>query len=324
MSNVPAKDRSAIKRLFGNHSPLLVVIALMILLVVIGGMLTDRFMSTRNFTNVFEQSAGLGLTSLGQTLVTLTGGIDLSVGSMMSLVATLASGLINKDMTQVVWVIPMLLAMATALGALNGILVFRLGVHPLIVTLGTGTIIQGVILLYSLTPIGGMPLAMEVIAYGRVLGLPIGALAMVLIFLAMAFWLRYTRLGRDVYAFGDDPEAARLFGVNRERLLIVVYGMSGFFAALAGIYLAVRLGVGSPYLGANYTLASITPVVVGGTMLSGGRGGVIGTLLGVFLVSLLNNLLNFMQVSTHIQLVAQSLIIIAAVSIYIDNKRRVA
>ncbi|EKD59650.1 MAG: Monosaccharide-transporting ATPase [uncultured bacterium] len=300
------------------------VIALILLLVLIGGVMTDRFLTTRNLVNIFEQSTGLGLVSLGQTLVILTGGIDLSLGSVMSLAATLSSGIINKDPALMITVLPMVIVLATAIGALNGALIDRLGVHPLIVTLGTGTVVQGMILLYAMTPIGAMPVEMGVLSYGRFLGLPIGASLMVLAFILAALWLRYTGTGRDVYAFGDDPAAARLLGISRLKLLMIVYGMCGFFAAIAGIYVAVRLGVGSPYLGQNYTLASITPVVVGGTMLSGGRGGVIGSLLGVFLVSVLNNLLNFMQVSTHIQLVAQALIIIAAVSVYLDAKRRMA
>lgn len=317
-------SRSTLSRAFGRNAPLLVVIALILLLVLIGGVMTDRFLTTRNLVNIFEQSTGLGLVSLGQTLVILTGGIDLSLGSVMSLAATLSSGIINKDPALMITVLPMVIVLATAIGALNGALIDRLGVHPLIVTLGTGTVVQGMILLYAMTPIGAMPVEMGVLSYGRFLGLPIGASLMVLAFILAALWLRYTGTGRDVYAFGDDPAAARLLGISRLKLLMIVYGMCGFFAAIAGIYVAVRLGVGSPYLGQNYTLASITPVVVGGTMLSGGRGGVIGSLLGVFLVSVLNNLLNFMQVSTHIQLVAQALIIIAAVSVYLDAKRRMA
>lgn len=316
--------RSTLSRAFGRNAPLLVVIALILLLVLIGGVMTDRFLTTRNLVNIFEQSTGLGLVSLGQTLVILTGGIDLSLGSVMSLAATLSSGIINKDPALMITVLPMVIVLATAIGALNGALIDRLGVHPLIVTLGTGTVVQGMILLYAMTPIGAMPVELGVLSYGRFLGLPIGASLMVLAFILAALWLRYTGTGRDIYAFGDDPAAARLLGINRLKLLMIVYGLCGFFAAIAGIYVAVRLGVGSPYLGQNYTLASITPVVVGGTMLSGGRGGVIGSLLGVFLVSVLNNLLNFMQVSTHIQLVAQALIIIAAVSVYLDAKRRMA
>lgn len=310
-----------LRRAFGRNAPLLIVILLILAMVIAGGFLTGRFLTLRNFTNIVEQSTGLGLVSLGQTFAILTAGIDLSVGAVMSLISTLASGLIDKDLAQAAWVIPALLGLAALCGMANGLLIFRLGVHPLIVTLGTGTVFQGLALLYALSPVGGMPRALEVVAYETLLGVPIGAGVMVLLFAAAGVFLTRTRLGRDIYAFGDDAEAARLVGINRQRVLLIVYGTSGLLAGLAGIYLAIRFGVGQPYLGVNYTLASITPVVVGGTMLSGGRGGVLGTLLGVFLVSVLNNLLNFLHVSTHFQLVAQGAIIIAAVSIYVDNRR---
>lgn len=320
-SMIATRDRPRLKQFFGRNAPLLVVIVLIIAMVIAGAMMTGRFLTLRNFTNIVEQSTGLGLVSLGQTFAVLTAGIDLSVGSVMSLASTLASGLIDKDLAQAVWVIPMLLMLCAVIGMLNGLLIFRLGIHPLIVTLGTGTVLQGITLLYALSPVGGMPRALEFVAYETVLGVPFGAGCMMLLFVLAAVFLGYTRAGRDIYAFGDDAEAARLVGINRQRVLLVVYGFSGLMAGVAGIYLAIRFGVGQPYLGVNYTLASITPVVVGGTMLSGGRGGVLGTLLGVFLVGVLNNLLNFLQVSTHFQLVAQGAIIIAAVSIYVDNRR---
>lgn len=319
-----AKSLTPMRRFLVSNGALIAVIALMIVLILIGAALTGRFARTSNFLNVFEQSAGLGLVSLGQTLTVLTAGIDLSVGSMMSLISTLASGLIDGNLATAAWVIPLLLLLALIIGGGNGLLIHWLGVHPLIVTLGTGTVMQGVVLLYSLTPTGSMPFELEWIAYDRFLGLPIGASLTVVLFVLIALVLRYTRIGRDIYAFGDDAEAARLMGISHRRVLVFVYAMSAFFAALAGLYLSIRFGVGNPYLGENYTLASITPVIVGGTMLTGGRGGVIGTLFGVLLVSLLNNLLNFLQVSTHLQLVVQGLIIVAAVSIYIERKRGLA
>lgn len=316
--------RSWFSRFMASNAAIFAVIILMGILVVIGALLNDRFATIANFRNVFEQSTGLGLVSLGQTLTVLTAGIDLSVGSMMSLTSTLASGIIDGDLATAAWVIPLVLLLAIGLGVTNGLMVHWLGVHPLIVTLGMGTVLQGVVLLYSLTPAGSMPFELEGLAYGRLLGFPVGATLMVGLFILTALFLRYTSLGRDVYAYGDDAEAARLMGVNRARVLMFVYGFSAFCAALAGLYLSIRFGVGAPYQGQNYTLASITPVVVGGTMLSGGRGGVIGTLFGVLLVALLNNLLNFLQVSTHLQLVVQGLIIITAVSVNIQRKRGLA
>lgn len=318
------KRKSSIHRYIGSNLAIIAVILLMIVMVIIGGLVSDRFVSFSNLVNIYSQSTGLGLVSLGQTLALLTGGIDMSVGSMMSLISTLASGMIDGDLIKAGWVVPLLLLLAICIGAGNGLMIHWLGVHPLIVTLGTATVLQGIVLLYSRTPTGGMPFEIEWIAYDSFLGMPIGASITVLLFIFMAAFLNYTIMGRDIYAFGDDSDAARLMGISRLRVRVFVYAMSAFFAALSGLYLAVRFGVGGPYLGQNYTFMSITPVVVGGTMLSGGRGGVIGTLFGVLLVSLLNNLLNYVQVSTHIQLVVHGIIIIVAVSVFIEKKKGVS
>lgn len=308
----------------GSRTGLLVVIALLIILLVVGAVVSDRFATANNLLNVYEQSTGLALVSLGQTLTVLTGGIDLSVGSIISLISMLTSGLINGNAAMVIPVVIGMLLLGGAIGAVNGGLVAVTGVHPLIVTLGTGAILQGIALLYGLGPVGKVPFNFDYFAYGRLFGaISVGATFAVAVYVAAWFFLRYTKSGRYVFAVGDDPHAATLMGLPKSRVIIGVYALSGFFAALTAVYLVSRFGVGQPYTGANYTLASITPVVVGGTMLSGGRGGVIGTLLGVYLVSLLNNVLNFLDVSTHYQLVIQGLVIIAAVSVYVE-KRRVA
>jgi len=283
--------------------------------------MTDRFFSFGNIVNVYEQSTDLALVSIGQTLTILTGGIDLSVGSLISLTSCLTSGLINGDPGRVIPVAAAVLALGTLVGVLNAGLVISLRVHPLIVTLGMGAILQGVTLFYAMGPVGKVPRDFTFLAYGRIAGLPLGATIAVVFCVLVAMFLRYLPLGRQIYAVGDDDNAARLAGLPRTRVLIFVYGCSGFCCAAAGLYLVARFGVGQPYTGVNYTLASITPVILGGTALSGGRGGVIGTLLGAYLISLVNNLLNFMDVSKHYQLVAQALIIILAVSVYVERRR---
>jgi ribose transport system permease protein len=302
-----------------------VVIALLILLFAFGAAVSDRFATIGNIMNVYEQSTGLALVSLGQTLTILTGGIDLSVGSVISLLSMLTSGLINGQADMVIPVIAGVLALGALIGAVNGTAIVVTGVHPLIVTLGTGAIIQGVALLYGLGPVGKVPLNFDAFAYDTFAGgVSIGATVALALFLLVSFLLNNTRTGRRIYAVGDDPHAADLMGLPRRRIIVGVYAASGFFAALTAIYLVSRFNVGQPYTGANYTLASITPVVVGGTMLAGGRGGVIGTLLGVYLVSLLNNMLNFLDISSHYQLVVQGVVIILAVSVYVEKKRGLA
>ena len=140
-----------------------------------------------------------------------------------------------------------------------------LRVHPLIVTLGMGAILQGVTLLYALGPVGKVPRNFSFLAYGRVAGLPLGATIAVVLCVLVALFLRYLPFGRQIYAVGDDDNAARLAGLPRTRVLMLVYGCSGFCCAATGLYLVARFGVGQPYTGVNYTLASITPVILGGT-----------------------------------------------------------
>jgi ribose transport system permease protein len=304
-----------------NHSGLLGVVALIAVVSALGAALTDRFLSLGNFVNVYEQSTDLALVSLGQTLVILTGGIDLSVGSLISLTSCLTSGLINGDPNRVLPVVVTMLALGSVIGLLNAGLVIVLRIHPLIVTLGMSAILQGATLFYAMGPVGKVPRNFNFLAYGRIAGLPVGATIAVVLCILIALVLRYLPLGRQIYAVGDDDDAARLAGLRRSQVLLLVYGASGFCCAATGLYLVARFGAGQPYTGVNYTLTSITPVVLGGTALSGGRGGVIGTLFGAYLISLVNNLLNFMDVSKHYQLIAQALIIILAVSVYMDRRR---
>jgi ribose transport system permease protein len=312
---------AAVRRWFQNNASLFGLIVLIVAVCIVGGLMTDRFFSFGNIVNVYEQSTDLALVSIGQTLTILTGGIDLSVGSLISLTSCLTSGLINGDPGRVIPVAVGVLALGTLVGVLNAGLVVSLRVHPLIVTLGMGAILQGAALFYAMGPVGKVPRNFTFLAYGRVAGLPLGATIAVVFCVLVALFLRYLPLGRQIYAVGDDDNAARLAGLPRTRVLIYVYGYSGFCCAAAGLYLVARFGVGQPYTGVNYTLASITPVILGGTALSGGRGGVIGTLLGAYLISLVNNLLNFLDVSKHYQLVAQALIIILAVSVYVERRR---
>jgi ribose transport system permease protein len=302
---------------------LLTVIGLMVVLAIFGILVSDRFSTISNATNIIEQSTALALVSLGQTLVIITGGIDLSIGSMVSLASVLLSGITNGSPSMMWVALAVVLGLGILVGLINASATIWLGVHPLIVTLGMGAVLQGVTLLYTQAPVGKMPPGFSYIAYGRFLGIPIGALVTIVLFAATAWFLHKVPFGRYIYATGDDAVGAQLMGLPRKAVLYFVYAFCGLTASIAAIFLVARLGVGQPYTGQNFTLTSITPVVVGGTLLSGGRGGVIGTLMGVYLVSLLNNLLNFLDLSTHYQLIVQGLIVIIAVSVYVENKRKV-
>ena len=310
------------RRAIKANTGIVSVLGLILVLFILGMTMTEEFGTVQNLANVFQQATGLTIVSLGQTVALLTGGIDLSVGSVISLVSVLFSGLVDGDPGKVVYVGTGVLLLSCVVGLINGALTVTLKVHPLIVTLGMGAILQGVALLYTLNAIGSMPAGFDALAYGTFHRISISAVVMVLVYLLAALFFRYRTFGRYVYMVGDDPVAAKLMGLPRRKVVMFVYAFSGLCAGATGIYLAAQFGSAQPYAGANYTLASITPVVVGGTLLSGGRGGVIGTLLGVYLVSLLSNLINQLGVSTQYQMVIQGLIIIIAVSVYIEQRRR--
>ena len=292
-------------------------LGLMLLLAALAGIAVNpHFTSSRNIANMLEQAAGLGFASIGQTLVVLTGGIDLSMGTVISACSVfLASGIDGSD-SMVLPMVAATLALGGSIGAANGMLVVWLRVHPLIVTLGVAAIIEGCMLIYTLKPTGSTPIWFESFAWARLWGIPVAGLVMAAMFVIVALFLARTGIGRNIYAIGDNSLAARMRGIPVGRMLVLVYGASGFFAGLAAVYFVSRTGVGDPRIGVPFTLASITPVIVGGTLLAGGKGGVIGTLFGVLLLSLIGNVLNHMNVSTSIQWVVQGLIILAAVSFH--------
>lgn len=309
-------------RRFGVEPALIVVTLLLAALIAAGLIVSDRFATERNLVVILEQAAPLGFVAIGQTLVILAGGIDFSIGAIVAASTVFLAGAVNGHDGLMLPALAGVLALGAIIGLANGTVTSRTQVHPLVVTLGSASVLNGLVLLYTLQPTGKVPIWFEDFAFGRVFGLPISGLVMVAGFALVGVLLWKTSLGRAIFAVGGHPEAARLSGIRTDRVTMFVYAASGFFSALAGVYLVSRMGIGDPRAGETFTLASITPVVVGGTMLGGGRGGMLGTLLGVLLISVLNNLLNYVNVSTFVQWVVQGLIIIAAVSIFGSGSKR--
>ena len=299
----------------------LIVAALLVVLAVAGGLLSDRFLTWRNVGNLLQQLIVLGMVSLGQTFVVLMGGIDLAIGSLVSALTVFLANFLEWRPDLVWLALPLALVAATAVGALNGLLTVVLRVHSLIVTLGMSSVIFGATLMYRKEPGGSVPRAFADVAYARIAGIPVSAIILVAIFAVAGLWLQRTRSGRSIYFVGGDREAARLNGLPVDRIVVLAYALSGLCAGIAAIFLTARTGVGDPRIGVALTLQSVTAVVVGGTILAGGRGGVLGTFLGVLLVTMLNSLLNFVNVSSYFQWVIQGLIIIVAVGIHTSRRR---
>ena len=307
-----------------DSRPVIAVALLMLLTVAVGLSVEQRYGSPNNLANVLEQSTALAIVALGQMLVVAAGGIDLSVGALIGLGAVLTSGLIQGDPSKV-WLVSFgVVALTTLVGAVNGLVIVWSRVHPLVVTLGTAAIATAVAQLYSLGPAGSVPDGFSGIAYARVAGVPASTVAMLATYVAVGWWLRSSVAGRHIVAVGDDVRAARLIGLPVHRLTMATYAASGFFCGLASLYLVSRFGVGQPLTGAEYTLGSITPVVLGGTALGGGAVNVLGTCLAALLLSMLNNLLNFLDISTDYQYIVQGAVIIVAVTLYSKHEKGAA
>lgn len=281
-------------------------------------LLSPSFLTPENFVNVTLQIAIYGILAVGMTVVMITGGIDLSVGSMVALVGVVAAILSKKPVlpTEVMVVAAVLcgLAVGMLVGAFSGFLVARFGIPPFIVTLAMMTICRGVVFIITggFTE-GELPPSFGWLGRGHVWGLPVPVIIMVLLFAAGHGMLDQTAFGRHVYALGGNEEASRLSGIRVQRAKILVYAVNGLLAGLAGVTLAARLGAGAPNSGLQYELDVIAAVVVGGTSLSGGRGSMLGTLAGTVFIGVLNNGLNLANVDPYTQKVALGVVILAAV-----------
>ncbi len=322
-SRINTLNRADLWPILRRNAPILIVYSLIVVLLLIGGFSSDRFFTERNISNLLRQSAFLGTVALGQTLVILTGGIDLSVGSVVKLSVLVSAWVINGDPANTTITVLIILGLGVVIGTLHALIITRLNVAPFIVTLGTFSILQGLALTVSTKPIGQfMPELMNL--YDLKIG-PIFALIVffIVLLIALVFMLRRTPFGRYIYAVGGNEEVARLSGIPIMRVKFGVYILCSTLAAFAGLLWLVRAsGVGDPVTGEGLELRTITAVILGGTSLFGGRGGALGTLGGVLLLGLTANLLVVLNVNQWIQELIQGRIIVAAVALYRQRGRQ--
>ena len=287
---------------------------------------TDRFLTGPNLSLVIQQSMVVGVLAIGQTLVILTAGIDLSNGAVMAL-----GGVVMTKLAVVNGVNPYLaillgIGVAVAFGALNGALITTINLPPFIVTLGTLNIAVATTYIYSQNQtVVNVPDAMTFL--GRTFragetSITYGTVLMFILYLLTWFFLRQTAVGRHVYAVGNNPEAARLSGINTRRLLLGVYTVAGLLYGIASLLFVARTGVGDPNAGQDDNLASITAVVLGGTSLFGGRGRVMGTLVGVLIVGVFRNGLQLTGVDSVYQRLVTGVLVILAVTVDQFARRR--
>jgi ribose transport system permease protein len=275
--------------------------------------LAPEFLSFENLVNIALSIAVIGILAVGMTFVILTGGIDLSIGSVVAL-AGVAAALVTQS-TEIAWLgFAAALGIGLASGAFNGSLVAFFRVPPFVVTLAVLTIARGLAFILSEgRSVGNLPESFGRLGKSVLLGIPASVWLMLGTFAGGWFLLRHTRFGRYVYAVGGNEEAAFLAGVKTKNITFWVYVLNGLLVGLAAVVLASRLGAGVPNSGLQYELDVIAAVVVGGTSLSGGRGSVIGTLTGAAFIAVLNNGLNLVGVDTYIQKIILGVVILLAV-----------
>jgi ribose transport system permease protein len=276
------------------------------------------FLTVPNVVNMLQRSVALGIIAAGQTVTILLGSLDLSVAQVISLSSLLAATTMDGKDANVLPAILLVLGVGVVIGLANGLIITKLRVNAFIATLGTSLIIKGLIDNRWDGPDGSVPKSFEDIGYTRFGVIPLSLFLFAAVVLIIFLVLRYTRFGYRIFAVGGSEDVSKLSGLRTHRTIIAAHVVCSLTAVITGLFLASRLGAGTPTVGPDggYDLESIAAVVLGGTALMGGRGGVIGTVGGVFILAVLDNTFNQLELNAFLKDVVRGLIIIAAVAVY--------
>jgi ribose/xylose/arabinose/galactoside ABC-type transport system permease subunit len=280
---------------------------------VFGCVFVPDFARPANLANILVQSSALGVLAVGQTFVILCGLIDLSVGQLIGLVVVLSSDYMAGHSARTLPALLLALLLGAGVGAVNGTMANRLRVHPLILTFGMLSVLQGVIFVYTDQSIGLVSPEIRWLANGALAGIPVAAVLLVVIAALAHLVLKRTRFGRHVFAVGGNEESARRAGVATDRVRLVVFIISGISAGLAGLLVAGRLGTGYPNAGTGFELDGIVAVVLGGTSLAGGAGGIAGSVAAAVLLGAISNILNLLEISAFVQILLKGVIVVGAI-----------
>ncbi|AYE33597.1 ABC transporter permease [Clostridium septicum] len=310
--------KESIKVNLTKYKSLIGLVALCIIISII----TPRFLTVTNITNVLTQISVNAIIAVGMTFVILTGGIDLSVGSTLALSGAFAASIIKS--TGNIWLaIIVAIIIGSIIGLVNGALVSKGKLQAFIATLATMTIFRGATLVFTNgTPISKLPESFMKIGNGKIGVLPIAVLITIIVAVIAMYMLSQTRFGRYLYAVGGNEDSARLSGINTNKIKTLVYVLSGIAAAISGVIITSRIGSASPNAGSGFELDAIAAVVIGGTSLAGGEGKISGTIIGALIIGVLNNGLNLMNVSPFYQSIVKGLVILIAVLLDKRDRRK--
>lgn len=304
-----------------QNARVIAVYGFVLVLVLVGVLFTERFLTERNLFNLLRQTAFLGVVALGQMLVVLTGGIDLSVGSLVKVSVLVSAILMSGDSNNTLVGVVLTLGLGVLVGFIHALLINRLNISPFIVTLASYVILRGVALTISTSPIGKASRE-TLLFYDQRVG-PFSALFLlfVVLMIALIWMLRRTLFGRYIYAVGGNEEVARLSGIHVPRVRYGVHMLCSLLASVCGLMWLSRMGVGDPVIADGLELTTITAVIIGGTSLFGGRGGVLGTVGGVLLLAVLANLMVLLNVQQQFQGLIEGVVIVASIALYNQEKK---
>lgn len=306
-------DKLSLSRLYDRFG----VLVVFVLLFAVSCMLSDRFLQTSNLFNILRQISMFGILSVGMTFVIVSGGIDLSVGSITALVCVITANMVNDH--GIIPAILVALLVGALVGLINGVGIAYGKLQPFIMTLGTMNMASGAASIYT----NGTPISIKgnfsKIGNSMLFNtIPLPAIYFIVILIAAYLVMRNTRFGRHVYSIGSNKEATRLAGVDVKKVTLSVYILSGVLAAVTGIIFAAQMASGSPVAGEGYEMNAITAAVVGGTSMSGGKGNLLGTFLGAVIMGILSNIMNLCGVSSYWQTVLTGLILVVAILVRKD------
>jgi inositol transport system permease protein len=314
-------DRSAWNTFLRKYA----IVVILLGMVVILSIASPAFLQPRNLLNVVRQISVVGVIAIGVTMIIITGGIDLSPGSVVALVTVIAASFAQRaDWSgakypglELPLIVPILAALAVGglCGTINGTLIAKFKIPPFIATLGMYTVARGFALIYSDRPVSGLKPSYNYIGQGEILGIPVPVIILVVIAVAIHLVLNNVRFGRYIYAIGGNEQAARISGLNIGNLKIRIYALAGLLYGVSALMLSARIGSGQPGLAVGYELDAIAAAVIGGTSLSGGVGTIWGTMVGALIIGVLNNGLDLLNVSAYWQTIVKGSIIVAAVII---------
>ena len=294
--------------------------AIVIIIFVSGGITSPIYRSPENFINIIRQLVTPGILVVGQTIIMLAGGIDLSNAALVKFVSLIGAGLINGVESRTIPVIVLCLAIGGFTGFINSILAIRFRIPAFIATLATATILRGFSLFYTTTVIGKVSPSVRFLYYGSLLGIPIPAIILVLLIAVFIFILHRTKLGKEIYATGGNEQVAKLAGIRVDRVRMITYIVGGILAAFGGLLILAKNGVGDPVVGDGLEMDSITGAILGGVSLMGGQGTLFGAFGGITALAMSSNLINILRFDMWYQRLIKGVLIVVAVAIYKQKK----